>query len=67
MGQVRHSGATTNHAYPSCNKRSQTSTAALSRVLGINPKTVANWHKCETVEDRKTDPKEPRSTVLNEA
>ena len=39
----------------------------MSRELGINPKTVAKWRKRETVEDRKTGPKEPRSTVLTEA
>ena len=48
-------------------QRSQVSTAALSRELGINPKTVAKWRKRETVEDRKTGPKEPRSSVLGEA
>ncbi|PTN01562.1 integrase-like protein, partial [Rhodovulum imhoffii] len=37
-----------------------------SRELGINPKTVAKWRKRETVEDRKTGPKAPRSTVLSE-
>ena len=34
--------------------------------VGINPKTVAKWRKRQTVEDRKTGPKEPRSTVLSE-
>lgn len=38
----------------------------LSRELGINPKTVAKWRKRQTVEDRNTGPKEPRSTVLSE-
>ncbi|WP_420853798.1 hypothetical protein [Rhodovulum imhoffii] len=38
----------------------------MSRELGINPKTVAKWRKRETVEDRKTGPKAPRSTVLSE-
>ena len=40
--------------------------AELSRELGINPKTVAKWRKRQTVEDLKTGPREPRSTVLNE-
>jgi transposase-like protein len=44
---------------------SQASTAELSRELGINPKTVAKWWKRQ-VEDRKTGPREPRSTVLSE-
>ena len=43
------------------------SLAQLSRELGINPKTVAKWRKRETVEDMKTGPTEPRSTVLTEA
>jgi hypothetical protein len=52
----------------SCNtSRSQASLAQLSRELGINPKTVAKWRKRATVEDLKTGPKEPRSTVLTEA
>ncbi len=47
--------------------RSQASLAALSEKFGINPKTVAKWLKRQTVEDQKTDPKEPRSTVLSKA
>ena len=35
--------------------------------LGINPKTLAKWRKRVTIEDMKTGPKEPRSTVLTEA
>jgi len=66
MGQVRHGCATTTHAVRAAIQRSQASTAALSRELGINPKTVAKSRKRETVEDRKTGPKEPRSTVLSE-
>ncbi|WP_247676774.1 hypothetical protein [Leisingera sp. HS039] len=45
----------------------QASAAALSRELGINPKTVSKWRKREAAEDRKTGPKEPLSTVLSEA
>ncbi len=48
-------------------REGQASAAALSRELGINPKTVAKRRKRQTVEDRKTGPKEPRSTVLSEA
>jgi len=33
----------------------------------INPKAVAKWRKGATVEDMKTGPKEPRSTVLTVA
>lgn len=40
-------------------------TTALSRELGINVKTVAKWRKRETLEDRKTGPTMPSSTVLS--
>lgn len=39
----------------------------LSRELAINPKTVAKWWKCETVEEHNKGPKQPRTTVLSEA
>ena len=67
MGQVRHGCATTTHAIRAAIQRSQASIAALSQEFGINPKTVAKWRKRETVEDLKTGPKEPRSSVLSEA
>lgn len=67
MRQVRYGCATTTHAIRAAVQRSQASTAALSRELGINPKTVAKWRKRETVEDLRTDPKRPRSSVLSEA
>ena len=65
MGQVRHGSATTTHAVRAAIQRSQASTAELSRELGINPKTVAKWRKRQTVEDQKTGPRDPRSTVLS--
>lgn len=65
MGQVRHGNATTTHAVRAAIQRSQATNAALSRELGINVKTVAKWRKRETLEDRKTGPTEPRSTVLS--
>ena len=66
MGQIRHGCATTTHAIRAAIQRSQASNAELSRELGINVKTVAKWRKRKTVDDRKTGPKEPRSTVLSE-
>ena len=66
MGQVRHGCTTTTPAVRAAIQRSQASLAQLSRELGINPKTVAKWRKRATVEDMKTGPKEPRSTVLTE-
>lgn len=65
MGQIRHGSATTTHAVRAAIQRSQASIAELSRELGINPKTVAKWRKRHTVEDRKTGPREPRSTILS--
>lgn len=67
MGQVRHGSATTTFALRAAIQRSEASLAALSREMGINPKTVAKWRKRATVEDMKTGPKEPRSTVLSAA
>ncbi len=67
MGQVRDGSARTTHAVRAAIQRSQASLAQLSRELGINPKTVAKWRKRSTVEDMKTGPSEPRSTVLTEA
>jgi transposase-like protein len=67
MGQVRHGSATTTHAVRAAIQRSQASLAQLSRELGINPKTVAKSRKRAKVEDLKTGPKEPRSTILTEA
>ena len=67
MGQVRHGCATTTYAVGDAIQRSQASLAQLSRELGINPKTVAKWPKRATVEDLKTGPREPRSSVLTEA
>ena len=66
MGQVRHGSATTTHAVRAAIQRSQASLAELSKELGINPKTVAKWRKRVTVENMKTGPKVPRSTVLCE-
>ena len=65
MGQVRHGSATTTYAVRAAIQRSQASSAALRRNNGINPKTVLKWRKRATVEDLKTGPKEPRSTVLS--
>jgi IS30 family transposase len=67
MGQVRHGSATTTFAVRAVIQRSQASISELSRELGINPKTVAKWRKRQTVKDRKTGPREPRSTVLSQA
>jgi len=65
MGQVLHGSATTTHAVRAAIQRSQASAAELSQTYGINPKTVLKWKKRACVEDRKTGPKQPHSTVLS--
>lgn len=57
MGQIRHGGATTTHAVRATIQRAQASIAELSRELGINPKTVANWR--QRLEFRPERPLEP--------
>lgn len=66
MGQVRHGSATTTYAVRAAILRSQASFAQLSRELGVHPNTIAKWRKRATVEDMKTRPTEPRSSVLTE-
>nr|WP_306267101.1 IS481 family transposase [Pararhizobium sp. IMCC3301] len=65
MGQVLHGSATTTHAIRAAIQRSQASASDLSETYGVNPKTVLKWKKRTCVEDRKTGPKQPQSTVLS--
>ena len=65
MGQVHHGGATTTAAVRRAIQHSQESLRALAKRHGINPKTVAKWKKRTSVQDQRTGPKEPRSTVLS--
>ena len=65
MGQVLHGSATTTAAVRRAIQHSQESLIALSQRYDINPKTVAKWRSRETVEDRKTGPSQPRSTILS--
>ncbi len=65
MGQVLHGSATTTEAVRRAIQDSQKSLRVLARRYGINAKTVAKWKKREIVEDRKTGPRDPRSTVLS--
>lgn len=64
MGQVLHRSATTTEAIRRAIQHSQESMRSLARRHGINPKTVAKWKKRESIEDRRTGPTVPRSTVL---
>src|SRR5918998_996266 len=64
MGQVHHGGATTTAAVRRAIQHSQESLRVLARRHGINPKTVAKWRRRTSVQDERTGPKQPRSTVL---
>ena len=65
MGQVHHGGATTTAAVRRAIQQGQESLRALAKRHGINPKTVAKWKKRTSVQDQRTGPKEPRSTLLS--
>jgi len=65
MGQVLHGSATTTAAVRRAIQHSQESLMALAKRYGINPKTVAKWRGRQSVEDRRTGPVNPRSTVLS--
>ena len=65
MGQVLHGSATTTEAVRRAIQHSQASLRALGKRYGINQKTVAKWKRRETVADRPTGPKQPKSSVLS--
>jgi len=65
MGQVLHGSARTTAAVRRAIQQSQESLRVLARRHGINPKTVAKWKKRPSVQDERTGPKPPRSTVLS--
>ena len=64
MGQVLHGSARTTAAVRQAIQHSQESLRVLARRHGINPKTVAKWKRRTSVQDERTGPKQPRSTVL---
>src|SRR5215203_7210282 len=65
MGQVLHGSARTTAAVRRAIQHSQESLRGLAKRHGINPNTVAKWKKRPSVQDERTGPKEPRSTVLS--
>ena len=65
MGQVLHGSARTTAAVRRAIQQSQESLRSLAKRHGINPKTVAKWKKRPSVQDERTGPKQPRSTVLS--
>jgi len=64
MGQVLHGSARTTQAVRRAIQHSQESLQSLAARYSINPKTVAKWRKCPTVQDARMGPK-PASTVLS--
>src|SRR3954468_6098644 len=64
MGQVLHGSARTTAAVRRAIQHRQESLRVLARRHGINLKTAAKWKKRPSVQDERTGPKEPRSTVL---
>src|SRR3712207_8265046 len=65
MGQVQHGSATTTAAVRRAIQHSQESLRGLAKRYGINPKTAAKWRKRTSLSDRRTGPRDPRSTVLS--
>jgi transposase InsO family protein len=65
MGQILHGSARTTEAIRRAIQHSQESLRDLAKRYGINQKTVAKWRNRETVGDRRTGPREPKSTVLS--
>jgi len=65
MGQVLHGSATTTAAVRRAIQHSQESLMVLAKRYDINPKTVAKWRGRQSVEDCKTGPSNPHSTVLS--
>src|SRR3954451_1917733 len=65
MGQVLHGSARTTAAVRRAIQHRQESLRVLAQRHGVNPKTVSKWKKRPSVQDERTGPKEPRSTVLS--
>src|SRR5919206_59301 len=65
MGQVLHGSARTTEAVRRAIQHSQESLRSLAKRHGITPKTVTKWKKRPSVQDERTGPKQPRSTVLS--
>ena len=65
MGQVLHGSARTTASVRRAIQHSQESLRVLAKRHGVNPKTVAKWKKRPSVQDERTGPKQPRSTVLS--
>ena len=66
MGNLYHANAKTTAAIRAEIQNSKETIAGLAQRLSLNPKTVRYWKHAGRVTDKKSGPKNPRSTVLNE-
>lgn len=67
MGNIHHANARTTARVRQEIQESQESIAALAQRYSINHKTVLRWKNADGVEDKKSGPKNPKSTVLTQA
>ena len=67
MGHIHHSNARTTARVRQEIQGSKESIAALAARYGINHKTVLYWKHAGRVDDKKSGPTNPRSSVLTEA
>ena len=67
MASVLHGCARTTPRVRAELQAAQTSSRALARQFGLNPKTVLKWRKRATATDASMGPKKPASTVLTPA
>ena len=67
MGYIHHANARTTARVRQEIQESEESIAALAARYGINHKTVLYWKHAGRIEDKKSGPTHPRSTVLTEA
>ncbi len=66
MGHISHANAKTTPRIRKEIQESNETIAVLAKRLSLNPKTVAKWKKADRVNDNKSGPTIPKSTVLTE-
>ena len=66
MGRIQHANAKTTPRIRKEIQASNETIAVLAKRLSLNPKTVIKWKHSPTVEDKKSGPTIPKSTVLTE-
>ena len=67
MGSLHHANARTTARIRKEIQDSKETIAALAERYHVNFKTILRWKNADSIEDGKSGPKEPRSTVLTEA